>query len=228
MVDALALSCSNPFPCTHLLNILKSIIRVYKLPNILLHLQYFVALAAIAVVSIHVQSVLELLEVAILHLLVLVDEVIVFWVLPYVLSTYAVFLHLDEELLVCKHIGFYEVLLTHLLGYFGLVCSILLGLVVRISDNDGVIPTRMMRYDFHLLRSWLKAFTLHLFLRIVRNHTFTFLCCTLEHILVHDLILILYTAFLCHYLTWIWSWLLIFIDRIYRIWIIVDCCSFNI
>jgi hypothetical protein len=145
VVYALALSCSNSFTCTHLLNILQPVIRVYKLPNILLHLQYLVTLAAIAMISIHVQCMLELLEVAVLHLLVLVDQIIVFRMLPDVLSTYAIFLHLDEKLLVSKHVGLYEVLLTHLLrDLCVLVCVVLLGLVVRVSDDYRVVSACMM------------------------------------------------------------------------------------
>jgi hypothetical protein len=106
----LVLSCSNSFSRTHLLYILKSIIWIYKLPNILFHLQYFVTLACAAVVSVHVKSVFELLQVAVFHFLVLVDEVVVFGVLPDVLPTNTIVLHLNQKLLMRRHVSIYKVL----------------------------------------------------------------------------------------------------------------------
>ena len=106
----LVLSCSNPFSRTHLLYILQSIIWIYKLPNILLHLQYLVTLARATMVSVHVQSMFELLEVAVFHFFVLVDEVVVFGMLPDVLPTNTVMLHLNQKLLMRSHVGIYKVL----------------------------------------------------------------------------------------------------------------------
>ena len=100
MMINLSLSCSNPFPCTYLLNILQTIIRIYKLSNILFHLQYLMAFACIAVIAIHVQCMFKLLQIAVFHLFILVNQIIVFWMLPYILSTYTIFLHLDEKLLM--------------------------------------------------------------------------------------------------------------------------------
>ena len=71
------LSCSNSFSGTDLLYVLQSVIGIYKLPDILFHLQNLVTLTCTAMVSIHIQCVLELLEITVLHLLVLIDQVIV-------------------------------------------------------------------------------------------------------------------------------------------------------
>jgi len=52
----------------------------------------------------------ELLEVAVFHFFVLVDEVVVFGMLPDVLPTNTVMLHLNQKLLMRSHVGIYKVL----------------------------------------------------------------------------------------------------------------------
>jgi hypothetical protein len=52
----------------------------------------------------------ELLQVTVFHFLVLIDEVVVFGMLPDVLATNTVMLHLNQKLLMRSHVSIYKVL----------------------------------------------------------------------------------------------------------------------
>ena len=124
--------------------------------------------ASAAVVSVHIQSMFELLEVAVFHLFVLIDEIVVFWMLPDVLATDTIMLHLNQKLLMRRQISIYKVLCRQLfLRNSFLLCSnwtphriklcILHPLIrshmmfISVTNHGWIISTSMMRNDVKCL-----------------------------------------------------------------------------